>query len=540
MKPLPHFFIPSSQYISIPFTDDLETIRTAVDKSAMGAICLTDTGGRLIGICSDADLRKSRENPINYSPTTITYDSTRTGLTRDYIPVIDDDSKLIGVLFQPGPQIFGLISDIDSICIIGVGYVGLTLAIAFALQGISVTAIDHNLELITSLKSGKLPITETGLADAFSKSDQYLHFEHTSVFKDKSLPSRLCVVTVGTPLTGEKTVNLNYIYSVIDFIEQSKSSDDTIVVLRSTVPVGTSDKLQNHLLANGSKTKVVMSPERTVEGKAIEELFTNPQIIGSSWLWESLSVYKLFSKLSNKITLFPSPTHAELAKLADNTYRDLHFAYSNFFCRVSASLGLQGSSIISAVNDDYQRNSIASPSIGVGGPCLSKDAYLFHNGLESSGLNSFDNSFILRGRMEDDLQLSWLSNKIVEHCASIPAPLIAIVGVAFKGIPLTGDVRDSSSLKLTSIFPSNFKISYYDPVVDTTDPYCTVPIKTDFELALASADVVVVMHNASWISRCNWKKALSSVSPRCLFIDGSGALAEVVYGVESNIKYFSL
>ena len=150
MKPLPHFFIPSTEYISIPFTDDLETIRAAVDKSAMGAICLTDSHGKLMGICSDADLRKSRENPINFTPTIITHDSTRTGLLRDYIPVVDDDSKLIGVLFQPGTQIFGLVSDIDSVCIIGVGYVGLTLAIAFALQGISVTAIDHNIELITS------------------------------------------------------------------------------------------------------------------------------------------------------------------------------------------------------------------------------------------------------------------------------------------------------------------------------------------------------------------------------------------------------
>ena len=109
MKPLPHFFIPSSEYISIPFTEDLETIRSAVDKSAMGAICLTDTHGKLVGICSDADLRKSRDNPINFSPTVISHDSTRTGLLRDYIPVVDDDLKLIGVLFQPGTQILVLL-----------------------------------------------------------------------------------------------------------------------------------------------------------------------------------------------------------------------------------------------------------------------------------------------------------------------------------------------------------------------------------------------------------------------------------------------
>ena len=105
---------------------------------------------------------------------------------------------------------------------------------------------------------------------------------------------------------------------------------------------------------------------------------------------------------------------------------------------------------------------------------------------------------------------------------------------------LTGDVRDSSSFKLTSLLPPNFKIIYYDPVVDPNDPYCTVPINPNFESSLDKADVVVVMHNASWILRCNWKKALSSVSSACLFIDGSGALAEVVYGVESNIKYFTL
>ena len=129
-------------------------------------------------------------------------------------------------------------------------------------------------------------------------------------------------------------------------------------------------------------------------------------------------------------------------------------------------MGLQGSSIIAAVNDGYQRNSIALPSIGVGGPCLTKDAFLFHNGLQSSGVTSFDNSFILQGRKEDDLQLSWIANKISLHCSKLSSPSIAVVGVAFKGIPLTGDVRDSSSFKLTSLLPPNFKIIYYDPVVD--------------------------------------------------------------------------
>ena len=77
------------------------------------------------------------------------------------------------------------------------------------------------------------------------------------------------------PLNNDKNVNLNYIHSVIDFIEESKCCADSTVALRSTVPVGTSENLQNYLIQNGSKTKIVMSPERTVEGKAIEELFSN-------------------------------------------------------------------------------------------------------------------------------------------------------------------------------------------------------------------------------------------------------------------------
>jgi len=535
---LPHFFIKHNNSFALDYSSDRSILRKAVDASHLGAVCLVGDKGQLIGICSDADLRKDKEDPVNYEPLTISEDSSRVGLTREFIPVIGKEGNLSGVLFRPGVQVLDLVGDEKCVTIVGVGYVGLTLAIALASQGVRVTAIDKRSELIELLRNGVMPISETGIESIFNNCSDLIEFRETTSIHE--IGTKIVIVTVGTPLDSFGKVNLSYVTEVIEYIESKREVSEMVVVLRSTVPVGTADKIQRSLELSGSDTKVVVAPERTIEGRAIDELFTNPQIIGSDNMLAALAVYKLFSRLTSAIKIFPGTSFAELAKLADNTYRDMHFAYSNFFCRIAAEFNVHGSSIIDAVNKGYARNNISSPSIGVGGPCLSKDAYLFMHGISSLGSHFESDEFILSGRKQDDILLRWLSKRILEHSEKIQSKKVAVVGLAFKGYPPTGDTRDSSAIKLIESLPQHLEVAIFDPLVQ--ESVCSREFSTDAKFAevLHGAGIVVVMYQSPWIQRCDWGSGIASLAKGALFVDGSGRLSEQVYAVKSEITYFSL
>ena len=328
--------------------------------------------------------------------------------------------------------------------IVGLGYVGLTLGIAAADCGIEIYGTEINPVIKSALKNNHAHFHETGLNELIEVHNGK-NFHCVDKFPaDKKFDA--FIITVGTPLrANSKTPNFDAITNAI------KSTSDCydgsqLVILRSTVSVGTTRKIVMPLLRElCGKTDdnifVAMCPERTVEGKALYELKNLPQIISGNNKTALETARQIFGKITSSIISADSLEEAELAKLYCNTYRDMTFAIGNAFCLAAQSFGVNGVDVINIANKGYSRSNIALPGF-VAGPCLEKDAYLLTNNMNESD----SKNYILYARkvsesLEDSI-VAWVTNHFDKSAK------VVLSGMAFKGRPETSDLRGSSSVNI--------------------------------------------------------------------------------------------
>lgn len=296
--------------------------------------------------------------------------------------------------------------------IVGLGYVGLTLGIVAADCGLEVFGVEVNPQIKECLKNNRAHFHETNLNDLIEKHNNKNFFCVENFPQDKKFDA--FIITVGTPLQkNSKTPNFDAISSAVKSI--SKVYDGSqLVILRSTVSVGTTRKIVMPLLAELSGTEnifVSMCPERTLEGKAIQELTNLPQIISGNNSQALEMARKIFEKITPSVIEAASLEEAELAKLYCNTYRDMNFAIGNAFCLAAQTFGVNGNSVINLANEGYVRANIALPGF-VAGPCLEKDAYLLTNNMAECD----SKNFILTARkISDSLEdsvVDWVNSQI--------------------------------------------------------------------------------------------------------------------------------
>ncbi len=225
-----------------------------------------------------------------------------------------------------------------------------------------------------------------------------------------------------------------------------------VVILRSTVSVGTTRKIILPLLAeltgkSAEEIFVGMCPERTVEGKALEELKTLPQIVSGNNSTALEKCTQLFSKITSIVLAANSLEEAELAKLYCNTYRDMTFAIGNAFCLAAQSFGVNGADVINLANSGYSRAGILLPGF-VAGPCLEKDAYILTNNMPESESKKFILTARKISESLEDVVVDWVTRH-VEKSSNKP---LVLSGMAFKGRPETSDLRGSSSVNIARKF----------------------------------------------------------------------------------------
>jgi nucleotide sugar dehydrogenase len=271
-------------------------------------------------------------------------------------------------------------------------------------------------------------------------------------FPSSSIPLNIefdaFVLTVGTPLDSQnlQAPNMQVLDYAISSIRDAWSYG-AAVILRSTIPVGTSRLIAENLRKelNLSDIDVCFCPERTAEGKALDELGSLPQVISGNSVKAITAARKIFEVLVDEIVVAESLEEAELIKLLNNTYRDATFALANTFNAISQSFGVDGNSVIAKANHNYPRSSIPKPGF-VAGPCLEKDAYI----LASNMLPGFQRSFLLDIRAANQSLEQSMAQRMAAIIKAAPQSKILFSGMAFKGVPQTNDLRGSSSLKILS------------------------------------------------------------------------------------------
>ncbi|MDI6828934.1 MAG: nucleotide sugar dehydrogenase, partial [Armatimonadota bacterium] len=266
-------------------------------------------------------------------------------------------------------------------------------------------------------------------------------------------------------------------------------------------------------------------PERTMEGKALQELKELPQIVAGIDKQSEDKAVEIFSKVTSTVVRVESLEAAELLKLVDNAWRDLIFAFANEVALLSEKYGINGSKLIKAANLGYPRNNIPVPGFA-GGACLSKDPYI----LTESALNKgYEMKFPVLTRTINERFTEHAAEKVKEKLASLNKEVkrakIFILGIAFKGEPETDDVRGSPTLDL---------VEYLNEKYGCTEIYghdFTVPsgkIKRlgiepcSIEEGFKDADCIIVMTAHRLHYELDIEGLLSLVKKPAVFFDGWG------------------
>lgn len=369
---------------------------------------------------------------------------------------------------------------------IGLGYVGLTYSIYISNKKNQVYGIDINKNTLNDIKNKKLSFYEDGLDLELQKSIDSGYFKPMSsdefLTLNKSIESKnVFIITVGTPIKDKK-IQLESIENVFSFLKKTIKKNDA-VILRSTVGIGLTKKMCTKL---GDSIYYCFAPERTIEGKAIEELSTLPQIYGCDDKNSEIFFKNYFSLFHEEVVCVTNSKTAEIIKLSSNVFRDVNFGFANEISQISFEHEVCSKEVIDTCNYKYPRSKI--PKSGpVAGPCLSKDSYIFIN-------DSKNESIILSARRLNEEYCWNIINSIAKKNNFKNA---CILGIAFKGVPGTSDVRDSLALSISkSLKKIGIKVSGFDPLVFDSD-FKKYQIKkiNSLESVFSSHDLIIVQNN---------------------------------------------
>lgn len=361
------------------------------------------------------------------------------------------------------------------VCVIGgCGHVGLPLSIAFALRGKRVAIVDTDKATVARVGGGSMPFVEEqgeeALAQALASGNLTL-----STSPETIAESAAVVLVVGTPIDGHLSPSFNAIDTVL---AQYKPffRDGQLVVLRSTLFPGTSQRVARWAEAAGLKLHVATCPERIAEGAALRELCALPQIVASFTPQGVEAAKALFSSLTDDIIVL-EPMEAELAKLYNNAWRYVKFATANQFYMIANEHGVDFDRVYYGVTHRYPRGAdLPKPGFS-SGPCLFKD---------TMQLSAFANNQFFIGHAAM-LVNEGLPNYLVQKMRqrwNLDDMTVGILGMTFKAN--VDDVRDSLSFKLRDILETESK------AVVCSDPYLNGDGIVSTEEAVRRADLVVL------------------------------------------------
>lgn len=522
----------------IPSDATLRQALQRLEETKEHILLCVDTGGRFEGVINDGDIRRAliagagledrvhvhmQDEPLFVSPQVSFAEAMRYISDRiRVLPVVDAERQVIGYYSQKEKQEFVDIK-LRTVTVVGLGYVGLTLAVTLTDVGFAVVGFDVNEELVGKLRKGEAPFYEKHL-------QQYLDFHagRNLTFASSLEDARgsIYIITVGTPLLKPSMLpNVEYLQRAAADVGSVLEPGD-LVILRSTIPVGCSREQVIPVLEAKSGLKVgrdillAYAPERTAEGLALQELRTNPQLVGGFDERSTELASRVFNGITRTVVDVGSLEAAELSKLLDNSYRDHKFAFVNQMARLTEKLGLDLSEIIDAVNFGYGRNNLPKPSPGVGGPCLSKDPYILGSVFTRHGLEP---TLLTDSRRVNESMPIHLVDKLAEllrRCGKdIEKARIALLGFAFKGDPETSDLRDSTSLWFLDRLPNRANVIGYDPVVQPEELSALGITAGTVRECFTDTDAVVILNNHRSYRDLNVFALLKLMRRPAVFVD---------------------
>jgi UDPglucose 6-dehydrogenase len=383
------------------------------------------------------------------------------------------------------------------ICVLGAGYVGLVTAVCVADFGHDVRCLDIDEERIESLKRGEVPFYEPGLDELMKKNAAAGRFDFTTDKRFAVEGADVVYIAVGTPMNPvDGTVNLEYVEQAAKDIAPLLAPG-TIVVDKSTVPVGTARKVKAILLENGAPedVEVLSNPEFLREGTAVGD-FIKPDrvVIGSDSESATMKLASVYQPLidDGRQILITSIEAAELVKYASNAFLALKVTFINEIALLADKIGIDATEVAKGIGLDSRIGAkFLRPGPGYGGSCLPKDTNgLIHIADEFGAKLNLVKTAI---ETNDDIPLQ-LVNRVEEAAGGLKGKKIGVLGLAFKGG--TDDVRYSPAIRLINGFiGKGASVKAFDPKAEKLArrelkeliEYAT----SEFD-ALSGADIAVI------------------------------------------------
>jgi UDPglucose 6-dehydrogenase len=403
--------------------------------------------------------------------------------------------------------------------ILGAGWVGLVTAACFAERGHEVWVRDIDPARIEALQRGEVPIFEPGLAELLERHAERIHYtlDVGAVFDG----ARIVFVCVGTPPTYSGDADLSAVWQVLDEVPASAGS--AILVMKSTVPVGTGAKVLAELRARGlDGVGYVSNPEFLAESTAIRD-FMSPDrvVVGAFEPADGDAVAELYEPLGGPIVRTDVPT-AEMIKYASNAFLATKVSFINEIANVCEATGADVTVVAQGMGYDKRIGPhFLRAGVGYSGNCLPKDVAA----LKQLAGNSGYHFQLLTAVIEvNELQKRRVIGKLEKHLGSLRGRTIAILGLAFK--PNTNDMRHAASLVLAArLLSEGAQVRGWDPVaVEEARPLLQgVELYDDLLEALAGVDAAVIVTEWEQVRRFPYDDA-GRVMKTAVVVDGRNVL----------------
>jgi UDPglucose 6-dehydrogenase len=403
-----------------------------------------------------------------------------------------------------------------AIGVFGAGWVGLVTGACFAELGHDVVVRDVLPERIEALRAGRLPLHEPGLAELLERNRERLTF---TTELDEVVSAPIMFVCVGTPPTYSGDADLSAVWTVVDHLPALE--ERAILVMKSTVPVGTGEKVRAALDARGlAHVGYVSNPEFLSEGSAVKD-FMSPDrlVIGAFTEADAGTVAALYEPLEAPIVQ-ADVASAEMIKLAANAFLMTRISFINEIANVCEATGADVEQVAKGIGLDHRLGPhFLRAGIGWGGSCFPKDGVA----LKQLASNSGYHFQLLNAVIEvNELQKRRVIGKLEKHLGKLRGKTIALLGLAFK--PNTDDLREAPSLVLASrLLAEGAEVRTWDPVADASRLLQGVTFCDSVLDAVTGADAAVIVTEWDELKTLASEEVRSAMH-RPLILDGRNLL----------------
>lgn len=385
----------------------------------------------------------------------------------------------------------------EKVCVVGLGYIGLPTAAFIASKGVHVTGVDVNSKFVESINKGEVPFFEPGFDVLLKRvvEEGYL------VAQTEQVEADAYIVCVPTPFKENHKVDTKFINAAVEAMAPHLRPG-ALVVLESTSPPGTTENMANYILElrpdlsldedEENAIFVAHCPERVLPGRVMEEMENNDRVIGGLTPRGTQLAVDLYGTFCTAELLQTNATTAEMAKLTENSFRDVNIAFANELSLISDRLGIDVWELIELANH-HPRVNILQPGPGVGGHCIAVDPWFIVSSVPEEA------KIIKMARDVNDGKPAWVIEQVKSALEGKQSPVVAALGIAFKND--IDDLRESPALNIVKTLGEEnpeLDIRVVEPnVVELPDSLSSVSNlkKQELETAVRDADLVLLLVN---------------------------------------------